>query len=221
VRTLIVNMKNYDEVLGEGSLRLAEAAAAVGKRLKVEVIVAPPTPMVGLVSLGTSARVFGQSAAARETGRSTGAVVLEALKAAGAGGVILNHSEAPISEAELRETVAKARRLKMNTCVCAAGYLRAAKLARLSPDYLAVEPPELIGTGIAVSKAKPEVVSRTVEAARSAGYQGRVLCGAGITSGEDVTRCVALGAAGVLVSSSVVKAHDWPKKLRELAEPLS
>jgi len=83
-----------------------------------------------------------------------------------------------------------------------------------------VEPPELIGSGIAVSKAKPELIERTVSAARKAGYGGRILCGAGIVSGEDVAKAVELGADGVLVASSVVKAADWESKVRELANSL-
>ena len=47
-----------------------------------------------------------------------------------------------------------------------------------------------------------------------------VLCGAGIVSGEDVARAVELGADGVLVASSVVKAEDWEAKVRELANSL-
>jgi len=73
---------------------------------------------------------------------------------------------------------------------------------------------------VAVSKAKPQVVSGTVESARRAGYQGKILCGAGIVTGEDVKSAVRLGADGVLVSSSVVKAGDWRSRLMELAGSL-
>ena len=220
MKTLIVNMKNYREVLGEGALKLGEAAAAAASQTKAEVIVAPPTPMLGLVAVGTGARVFGQSAVPSEAGRSTGAVLLEALKAAGASGVILNHSEAPLPLKEVAALVRRAAALEMKTCVCAGGSAKAARLSRLAPDYLAVEPPELIGSGVAVSRAKPGVITGTVAAARRAGYEGRVLCGAGITSGADVAKAVELGAQGVMVSSSVVKAADWTAKVAELATAL-
>jgi triosephosphate isomerase len=93
-------------------------------------------------------------------------------------------------------------------------------LARLEPDYIAVEPPELIGSGVAVSKARPELVSRTVSKVKQTGFRGKILCGAGIVSGDDVKKAVELGADGVLVSSSVVKAKDWESKIEELVYPL-
>jgi triosephosphate isomerase len=98
--------------------------------------------------------------------------------------------------------------------------VEAAKLSALNPKYLAVEPPELIGSGVAVSRAKPELIERTVAAVRKAGFTGKVLCGAGIVTGEDVAKAVELGADGVLVASSVVKAADWESKIEELARSL-
>jgi len=55
---------------------------------------------------------------------------------------------------------------------------------------------------------------------RKTGYRGKILCGAGIVSGEDVKKAVELGADGVLVASSIVKAQDWEAKIRELAGSL-
>jgi triosephosphate isomerase len=85
---------------------------------------------------------------------------------------------------------------------------------------LAVEPPELIGTGVPVSKAKPEVVSGTVELVKEINSDMVVLCGAGITRGEDVAAALRLGTEGVLVASGVVKAKDPYRVLLEFAEAL-
>ena len=93
-------------------------------------------------------------------------------------------------------------------------------MSAFAPEYLAVEPPELIGSGIAVSQARPELLRDTVASARGAGYSGRLLCGAGIVSGEDVRTAVRLGMDGILVASSVVKSKDWRAKVRELAAAL-
>jgi triosephosphate isomerase len=82
---------------------------------------------------------------------------------------------------------------------------------------VAMEPPELIGTGISVSKAKPETITSTVEAVREVGFSGPILVGAGISTGEDVKKAMELGANGVLVASAVVKAKDPYEKLKELA----
>jgi len=83
---------------------------------------------------------------------------------------------------------------------------------------VAVEPPELIGTGRPVSKVKPEVVSDAVKLVREVNPRVRVLCGAGITSGEDVRIALELGAEGVLLASSVVKAPDPRAAMLDIAE---
>ena len=72
-----------------------------------------------------------------------------------------------------------------------------------------------------MSKARPELVQKTVASVRKTGYGGKILCGAGIVSGEDVTKAVELGVDGVLVASSVVKAPDWESQVTELARSLS
>ncbi len=220
MRTLIVNFKNYPEVLGEGSVRLALAVKRVADTVDVEGIVAPPTPMLALVAAKTGAQVYSQNVTSKSGDKTTGAILLEAVKAAGVSGTILNHSESLKSWTELSKLVPRLVSTGMGVCLCARTSKEAAKLATLGPKYVAVEPPELIGTGVAASKAKPELIQRTVSAVRKSGYAGKVLCGAGIVSGEDVRRAVELGTDGVLVASSVVKANDWEAKVRELAGSL-
>jgi len=221
LRTLIVNFKNYLEVLGEGSVRLAQAVERVSVELGVEGIVAPPAPMLALVSSRTRVQVYSQSVGSGSGDKTTGEVLPEAVKAAGAAGTLLNHSESRRTPAELRKVVPRLASLGMGVCLCAQTAEEAAELSALGPKYLAIEPPELIGSGVAVSKARPELVQDTVAAVRKAGYAGRILCGAGIVSGEDVALAVKLGVDGVLVASSVVKAPDWELQVRELSRSLS
>ena len=220
MRTLIVNCKNYPEVLGEGSVRLADALKRAAESARVEAIIAPPTPMLGAVASRVPTRVFGQSVSGKSGDMTTGAIIPEALRAAGASGTILNHSESRKTEAELSRLMPRLERLGQEACLCAKTSQEASRLSRLAPAYLAVEPPELIGTGVAVSRARPGLIEKTVSSVRKAGYEGKILCGAGIVSGEDVRRAAELGADGVLVASSVVKARDWEAKLAELANSL-
>jgi len=221
LKTLIVNFKNYVEVLGEGSVRLALAVERVSDELGIEGIVAPPTPMLSLVCSRTRVQVYSQSVGSDSGDKTTGEILPEAVKAAGAAGTILNHSESRCPPAELRILLPRLVGMGMGVCLCAQTAEEAADLSALGPKYLAIEPPELIGSGVAVSKARPELVRETVAAVRNKGYGGRVLCGAGIVSGEDVAMAVKLGVDGVLVASSVVKAHDWDSRVRELAGSLS
>jgi len=216
-RTLILNFKNYIEVLGAKSVELARAAERVSSVVDIEIVVAPPTPMIGAVASTVNNRVFSQKAELGVVGQSTGALIPESIKAAGAAGCILNHSEARVPPAGLDTAVSRLKSLGLEVCLCAQTPREVRKLAALSADYLAVEPPELIGGGVAVSKARPELIENSVSAARSGAYRGRILCGAGIVDGEDVRMAVKLGVDGVLVSSSVVKAKNWDGKITELA----
>jgi triosephosphate isomerase len=78
----------------------------------------------------------------------------------------------------------------------------------MKPDITSVEPPELIGSGISVSKAKPEIVTDTVKLVKSVDPKMTILCGAGISTADDVAIALKLGTRGVLVASGIVKAKD-------------
>ena len=217
----IINFKNYGEILGEGGLRLVEAAERVSGSLDVSIVVAPPVPMLYAVASRARIPVFSQRVDNGDEGKSTGSVIPEALKESRCAGSILNHSESRVPLESIGQIIPRMGRLGLSTCLCAESAAEVSAMAALSPEFLAIEPPELIGTGVAVSKARPEVVSGSVEAARGRGYRGRVLCGAGIVSGEDAGAAIRLGAGGILVASSVVKAkNDWEAKIRELASAL-
>jgi triosephosphate isomerase len=217
MRTLLLNFKNYPEALGEGAVKLALVAEKVAAKTEVEMIVSPQNSTLALVASKVSIPVFSQSVGSESGEKTTGADIPEAALAAKAAGTLLNHSEARKPQAELQLLVPRVRGLGLRVCLCVRSVRESVALSVLGPEYMAVEPPELIGSGIAVSKARPEIVRGTVEGLRRAGYRGRILCGAGIVKGEDVSKAVALGADGVLVSSSVVKARDWEGKIAELA----
>lgn len=220
-RVLVLNFKNYSEVLGEGALRLASAAQKVSAAVGVDIVVAPPSPMLGMVALTTKIPVFAQRAELAPEGKSTGLLIPEAIRAAGGKGSIINHSESRLPIEMIRQLLPKMKALGLMSCVCTEHAAELGEIAVLAPDYLAIEPPELIGTGVAVSKAKPDLITESIWAARRASYKGKLLCGAGIVSGEDVRSAVRLGTHGILVASSVVKATDWEAKLTELAQALA
>ncbi|MEM1805090.1 MAG: triose-phosphate isomerase, partial [Nanopusillaceae archaeon] len=100
--------------------------------------------------------------------------------------------------------------------VCVTNDKLARTIAYLDPDYIAIEPPELIGTGISVSKAKPEIIINSVKSIREINNKVKILVGAGISNGEDVKKAIELGVNGVLVSSAVTKAKDFYEKIKEL-----
>ena len=151
-------------------------------------------------------------------GSFTGHVLAESIKEAGAIGTLINHSERQLILADIDASIKRTRELDLVSVVCANDPSVSAAVAALKPNMTAVEPPELIGTGISVSQAKPEVVTSTVELIKRINPAVVVLCGAGITTGRDVVAALKLGTEGVLVASGVVKAKDPYKVLLEFAE---
>ena len=217
---IIINFKNYEEILGHGAVRLATVAEEACRAIPVDLILAPPVPTLSEVAKATRVPAFSQGVVDGQEGKSTGAVIPEALKAAGCSGSIVNHSESRVSVEMVRRLLPRMQKLGLSSCVCAQDGAEAAEMARLAPEFVAVEPPELIGSGIAVSRARPELLQDALSSVRRTGYKGKLLCGAGIVTGEDVREARRLGMEGVLVASSVVKAKDWAARVRELAASL-
>jgi triosephosphate isomerase len=142
---LIINFKNYSEASGLGAVRLAEIASQVAQKLGVEIAVCPPTPFISEVCKTVPIPVFAQHADSEKTGGTTGAIVPESLKAAGAQGSLINHSEKRVEESKISQTVQRLRDIGLTSIVCARTPKEVATYSHYSPDIVAIEPPELIG----------------------------------------------------------------------------
>ncbi len=217
---ILINFKAYRESSGKKAVELAKTAEKVWKETGITISVAPQLTDLAIVAREVEIPVFAQHVDAVEPGSATGHVTLEAIKDAGAIGTMLNHSERRIRADQVDFLVKKARKLNLVTVVCSNTPEVTAAMASLSPDMVAIEPPELIGTGIPVSKAKPEIVLNSVKLVKKVNPEVKVLCGAGITTGDDVKAAINLGTVGVLLASGVVKAKDWYSAIMNLVEPL-
>lgn len=219
---LLVNFKVYDSSLGRKALLIGKAAEKVyldiGK--SVTVIVAPPSTELRTLSESLEIPVFAQHADPVEVGANTGAVPPEAVKEAGAVGFIVNHSEKRLRLDEINFLVKKAGLLGLKALVCATKPEEAAAVSVLRPDAVAVEPPELIGTGLAVSRVRPEIITNSVAAIRQHNRDVIILAGAGISTAEDAGTAILLGTGGVLVSSAVMKSHDPEGTMRSMSEAM-
>jgi triosephosphate isomerase len=217
---LIINFKTYPEVSGLKAVKLARYAESVAKEMSVSIAVSPPTPNLASVAAEVNLPVLAQHVDPVKPGGTTGYAPVELIKDAGAVGSLINHSEHRIPRKLVAATVEKLNELGMTSVVCAGTLREVVPLAKLKPTFLAVEPPELIGSGIAVSRARPELISDSVKAVSKAAPSVEVICGAGVVDGNDVASALKLGARGVLVASGIVKADDVPAKIREMADPL-
>ncbi len=213
---VIVNFKTYPEATGENAVKLAQVISEVSEKSGVAAAVAPQAVDIGPIAGKVRIPVLAQHVDPIKPGRNTGWIFPESAKAAGAVGTLVNHSEHKLPIDQVAGVVVRAKEVGLSTVACAADTDESKKIADLGPDMIAVEPPELIGTGIPVSKAKPEVVRNSVRAVKDVNPEIKVLCGAGITSGEDVLKAIELGAEGVLIASGVVCAKDQRAAIQDI-----
>jgi len=223
VRTpiILVNFKTYSEATGRNALKLAKTAQKITRETGVCVGIAPQYVDIVPIVQSVSIPVFAQHIDPVTHGSFTGHVLSESVKEAGAVGTLINHSERRLKLADIDAAVTRAREVGLVSVVCSNNSAVSAAVAALKPNMVAVEPPELIGTGIPVSKAKPEVVSDTVKLVKRVNPKVIILCGAGITVGEDVAAALRLGTEGVLVASGIVKAKDPYRALLDFAEAIT
>lgn len=218
---ILVNFKTYSAATGRKALELAKNCEKISLETEICVGVAPQFVDISPIVKAVSIPVFAQHIDPIKPGSSTGHILPESVKEAGVVGTLINHSERRLRLADIDAAITRAREVGLTSLVCANNSAVSAAVTVLKPDMIAVEPPELIGTGIPVSKAKPEVVSGTVKLVKQINPDVTVLCGAGITTGEDVAAALKLGTEGVLVASGIVKAQNPYKVLLEFAEAIT
>lgn len=212
---VLINCKAYpcDPV------EIGKVAHEVSEDSGTRIAVSPQTARLEAVA-ETGVETWAQHTDGNEPGSHTGSTLAESLAEAGATGTLLNHSEKRLKLADIDAGLETAERAGLETVVCANNPEQVKAVAALGPDSVAVEPPELIGSGTPVSQADPDIVTDAVAAAEAVDGSVSVLCGAGISTGEDLTAAEELGAEGVLLASGVAKADDPREALEDLVEPL-
>ncbi len=213
----MVNYKTYNESVGKRGLELT---VNIEKYAKGNWVVCPQAVDVREIVGSTKLPVFAQHIDAVEPGSHTGHTLFEAMVDTGIKGTLINHSENTIELWQIEFLVKKCKVEGLTSVVCANNPVTSAAAAALGPDFVAYEPPELIGGDISVSTAKPELVAEAVRKVKAINPNVSVLCGAGVKNGEDVKRALELGTEGVLLASGLVKAKDLESVIRELESGL-
>ena len=213
----VINCKNYEEIAGDKIIKFVKIAEKVSKKYKVKIAIAPPQHLIGLVA-NSSILILSQHIDDSKVGSSTGFVIPELLKKSKVKGSLINHSEHRISSDTIKRLVLKLKQLEMTSIVCVKNVAEAKKYSKLNPDYIAIEPPELIGSGKAISTQRPELITKAADVVN--GTSAKLLCGAGIVSGKDVAKAIELGSKGILVASGIIKSKDWEKIISEFAKAL-
>ena len=215
----IINCKNYEEISGDKIKKFIKIAEQVSKKYKIKIAISPPQHLIGLVA-NSSIPILAQHIDDSKIGSTTGYIIPELLKKSKVKGSLINHSEHRISSKEIEKLVVKLKELKMISIVCVKDVAEVKKYLKINPDFIAIEPPELIGSGKAISTEKPDLIQKAARIVNDSKNKTKLLCGAGIVSGEDVARSIELGSKGILVASGIVKAKNWNKIISEFAKAL-
>lgn len=213
---VVLNLKTYAESTGKNALSLLSAVSSA--KTKHTLVFCPSlldSSLVAQARTGDSPLLFGQYADANGLGAHTGSAPLDQFKALGFEGVLLNHSEKKRSHDQIQKTVQAAKKLGLKTLLCAESVSEAKSVAAFSPWAVAIEPPELIGSGVSVSSAQPDLVKDGVSAICSVDEKVKAFVGAGVSNRLDFVASVQLGAEGVLLASAFAKAKDPENWLNE------
>lgn len=213
---IVVNFKSYEEGTGKRGFGLARICEKVSIDSGVRVIICPPLVHLGQYADELSIPVYSQHVDAVGTGGHTGHVTALSVREGGGQGSLINHSERRMLMAGIERAIRECKDVGLATIVCTNNVRVSKACAALSPDYIAIEPPELIGGDIPVTKAKPGIVGGAVKHIKAVNGDVDVLCGAGIKTGRDVQKAIELGTSGVLVASGIVKSRNPEKAMLDL-----
>ncbi|MDP6905828.1 MAG: triose-phosphate isomerase [Candidatus Thalassarchaeaceae archaeon] len=217
---IVVNFKTYESAQGESAVSLAKAMAEVDASTDATLVaVVSAFDLSSVCAAAPKLKVWCQHLDPIGWGSNTGWLHPETAISRGASGTIINHAEHKVEHSHVEKLIDQLPE-GFPICACAADVEEAHSLAALSPTFIAVEPPELIGGDISVTTADPEIVSGTAAAVKASNPDVRVLCGAGVKNGEDVAMALELGTEGVLLASGVTKAQNPLAVLRDLVSKI-
>ena len=207
-----IGPKNY--LFGKDILDLAKIADEEASKNEVDVIFTTPYANIAeIASCTKNLYVFAPHMDMTPIGRGLANVLPESIKDAGAKGVMLNHTEKPLSIARIIQTIDRARGLDMITIVCATSILETRAVAQLHPDIIVSEPLELIGNGVAVDAS---FVKLTMNAVLSVDCNIGTIVAGGVSTGDDVYKIIHAGADATGASSAIALAQDPRKRIREM-----
>lgn len=211
----ITNFKNYESSTGHSGLELAQIHEKVAQDTGISIAVTPGITDLQTIAKSVSIPVLAQHVDGIDYGKFTGHILPQAVKKAGAVGSLLNHSERRLDPDVLQEIICCAQKAGLCRILCAESPEEVELFAGYDVDFIAFEPPELIGsTTQSVATAKPESIALAAKAAGDI----PLLVGAGINSPEDVKISLELGAQGFLVATAITKAADPEKALRSFVD---
>lgn len=209
---LIVNPKAY---LGSAdTLKLAQLTDELAGEFGADVIFTAQHVDLRLVAEHTThLTVTAQHMDPIVKGRGMGHILPDSLVEAGCRAVVLNHAEHPLELSVLDQTIKRAREVGLQTIVCADSDDQCQAVATLGPDVMICEPTANIGTG---QMDSGDYVERTTKIVKNVDPNILVIQAAGVSTGEDVSRVLSLGADGSGGTSGIIKHPNWREILSDM-----
>lgn len=217
---VILNFKTYLESSGEDALNLAKALESVALESEISMVAAPQATDIFRIDQETDIPILAQHVDPISPGGHTGSNLLETMIESGISGTLLNHSEQRMKLVDIQNVVQLTKKRNISSVICTSNIETSTAVATFNPEFVAVEPPELIGSRIPVSQAEPEIVEGTVNKVKHVNKKIEVLCGAGISTGDDMAAAMELGTSGVLLASGIILADDPKEALLDLVSKI-
>ncbi len=211
----VVGLKAY--IWGRRALRLAKIIEEISRDTSVCFCIVPQLVDIYLLAKETKVPIFASTMDPIKPGRGAGLHLPEALKEAGAVGVMINHCENRRTLSDIQKLIRRAHEVGLLALVCCDSPEIAAAAALLGADLVASEPPELIGTLSSVGRVMEGFVKNSVEAVKRINPKTTVLVGAGVSTPEDAAKIIRLGADGTGASRAVFEAEDPKTLLKQIA----
>jgi triosephosphate isomerase len=217
--TIMINFKTYDQAAGYDAEEIVKICKEVMDETGKSISCCPQAPDLYRCSQ-YKIPILAQHENTELPGGHTGKITIKSIKENGCDGSLINHSENRITYEKINELIHLLRQSDLISIVCVRDVYEASAVAKLHPDVIAIEPPELIGGDISVTNANPDIIKDSVNAVHEISEDIIVLCGAGVKTGEDVKKAIELGASGVLIASGVTKAKDKKQAIMNLVKGL-
>ena len=200
-----IGTKNY--VYGDTLLEYAKAADRAAEKYDIDVLFITPAVEIRRVVENTKHLiVLAPYMDTLRPGRGMADILPEALKAAGAQGVVINHCEKPMSLPQMKKTIDRARELDFLVFACADTLEEAKAIAQLHPDIINPEPSQIIGGGNGVSPM--DYVKDSIRVIKEIYPDILVEQAAGITNGQQVYDFIMAGSEAAGAASGIMNAKD-------------
>jgi triosephosphate isomerase len=201
---------------GPEVLKLARYADRLSAKYQVQIIFTPQYVDIPLLARSTKKLlIFAQHMDSLPVGRGVGSVLPEAVKAAGAVGVLLNHAERKLPLVELERTIRRADEVGLASMACADNLEEAAVIAHLRPNIIIAEVPDQIGVGKRAGDDH-QIIAGINATVWAIDPEIRVLHGAGISCGQDVYDIISAGAQATGSTSGIIMADNPFAMLEEM-----